>query len=900
MERTRGSLINLNYRTENKKKRRFRVIAWFVLIWYSFSVLTRPVLYAAIYTGGSGSGSGYGQGVPTATVYTLSFTTSLTSTAAGQVFATQPVVSILDRNSTVVDPATECTITISISNNPSGGTLGGTAAMTSVAGVANFSGKGLYIDKAGNLYTLSAAASAGTCGSSVASATSSSFNIQVGEYTVRSELSYDASANAYRIRSWLEQGGAIVSSTSWGSSDITLTIYDETGTALAGGNAPAYSSIINNNIFVHTWTVPSGGEGDVFTGTVSIKYPAGSSTSYSAGTTLNTATSGGIDTVSTDTALIKGYTDTLETSVATLQTDVTSIKTATGVGQAQTVYEKVGDILTSVNKANWDDLKVMSEANINWDDTQTMSSKKINWDDIKTLSDANISWSELSSFTVAGINWSDFVAMTTGGVNWTDIGALSVQNINWADLQALGDANVNWSDFQVLADANINWLDFQTLADANINWSDFQILADKNINWDDIKVLADANINWADLQVLLDQNVNWTDIQFMLDANVNWDDMAYMAGAGVNWDETINWDNLKQLTTARVNWQDLQVFSDANINWGDLQVLSESNVNWNDFQVLSDANVNWTDLAVMGDANVNWQDLAFMGGAGMNWTDVSGQTTSHINWSEIAGMTAVKINWSGIKTLSDAIDGTGGILDDISAIKESVGSLDTESINELTDALEGINADTITTMSRKIDELKVLFGVSTDLATSTSIFGRVAKVQSQMDGLEKKLGTGNETVLSGLAALKASTSNIDGVAANIKTEVDNLRTQLLGNNKSNTESVAQGIANLKELMADLRSKSDAIARDSSMTQKMISEVINSLVRATNESAKSFGFVGKDIQELHEVQTQNRAIVEGKLDEVKSYLLAIKNATDPSSHLQEEGAPAQAVVTAWME
>ena len=148
---------------------------------------------AAIYTGGSGAGWGYAQGnscmyyggsgsgysvvsmasdVPVG--YTaatqLAFTTSPPNSYAGAAFGTQPVVAVQDTYGNTVLSAAN-TVTLSINNDPAGGsTLGGTTAMAAVAGVANFSGKGVYVSRAASGYALSAAASGLT------SAASSLFN----------------------------------------------------------------------------------------------------------------------------------------------------------------------------------------------------------------------------------------------------------------------------------------------------------------------------------------------------------------------------------------------------------------------------------------------------------------------------------------------------------------------------------------------------------------------------------------------------------------------------------------------------------------------------------------------------------------------------------------------------
>ena len=86
---------------------------------------------------------------------------------AGDVFGTQPVVTIQDAGGNTVTTNTS-TVSLAIGTNPAGGTLSGCTG-TTTAGVATFTG--CKIDKPGNGYTLSA-----TDGT-LQPATSSAFNI---------------------------------------------------------------------------------------------------------------------------------------------------------------------------------------------------------------------------------------------------------------------------------------------------------------------------------------------------------------------------------------------------------------------------------------------------------------------------------------------------------------------------------------------------------------------------------------------------------------------------------------------------------------------------------------------------------------------------------------------------
>jgi len=83
------------------------------------------------------------------------------STVAGVAFATQPVVTIWDAFSNTVTTATS-NVVLTLTTGT--GVLGGTANMSAVAGVADFAGKGLNIDKVGADKVLTATVSGLTVG----------------------------------------------------------------------------------------------------------------------------------------------------------------------------------------------------------------------------------------------------------------------------------------------------------------------------------------------------------------------------------------------------------------------------------------------------------------------------------------------------------------------------------------------------------------------------------------------------------------------------------------------------------------------------------------------------------------------------------------------------------------
>ena len=105
--------------------------------------------------------------------YRLAFTTTPGTTVAGDRFANQPVVTLLDAggNTATVAPGSSDTVGLAIGNNPGGGALSG-CTETTTAGIANFTG--CSIGTPGAPYTLVAT---DTTNPAVLSATSGGFNI---------------------------------------------------------------------------------------------------------------------------------------------------------------------------------------------------------------------------------------------------------------------------------------------------------------------------------------------------------------------------------------------------------------------------------------------------------------------------------------------------------------------------------------------------------------------------------------------------------------------------------------------------------------------------------------------------------------------------------------------------
>ncbi|MFH1360041.1 MAG: LamG domain-containing protein [Candidatus Omnitrophota bacterium] len=518
-------------------------------------------------------------------------------------FAPQPIITLYNDNPETISIGTwsDDSMSFTILNNPANGTLvdagavctSGTCSMNLVDGVADFTGDGINIDNPGVNYSLRATLSTDTS----ITCDSNTFYIFYNPggtdiYEIKGYLIYEDTAGAFNVISWLEKNGV---PQDLSGCSATLDIVDPNTLAVTTGCSGSCNdkSMTYRNLDV-----------DVFS--YSGWTPADEDYTYFAQPTITCTTAYG-------------------------GSFALNVSAAKQIGQildyATDINTQVAAIYTEIDKANWDDIQIMTKKGINWTDMAVLTTK--------------------------GVNWTDLNVLTTEGINWTDIEELTLGGINWDDIAEMSDAGVNWDDLYDLTTAGVNWTDIYTMSEKGINWADIDVMSDKGINWADIDVLSDAGINWADLDVLSDAGINWEDLEYMSEAAVNWYDLAYMTGSGVNWTEQVNWDNLAELTTAGVNWNDLDLMSDAGLNWYDLEIMTKASVNWADWQVLSGAGINWADLDVMSDAGINWADIDVLSDKGINWTSINDMSDAGINWADLDVLSDTGINWADIDVLSD-------------------------------------------------------------------------------------------------------------------------------------------------------------------------------------------------------------------------------------------------------
>ena len=129
------------------------------------------------------------------------FTTQPPNSTAAVAFYPQPVVTIRDSNGNTVTTGPDATATITLTLQSGTGTLSGTTSMAAVAGVANFTGKGLSINLAGSK-TLRATKAATTASGGTPAATVDSATFTISNGSTHAE-----------VQTGTTEGGAVTSVT---------------------------------------------------------------------------------------------------------------------------------------------------------------------------------------------------------------------------------------------------------------------------------------------------------------------------------------------------------------------------------------------------------------------------------------------------------------------------------------------------------------------------------------------------------------------------------------------------------------------------------------------------------------------------------------------------------------
>jgi hypothetical protein len=205
-------------------------------------------------------------------------------------------------------------------------------------------------------------------------------------YRVMAELLYDGSD--YYVAAWLEDTrlGTILSLTD-GNSNLSYEIRTASGSQVGGtygtGATPDADGVYRSNQWNPSPVTSS------FFGTVTITYLG---RDYVRDFVFTPVLGEGLSTIGADIQSVGSQLTDVEIKVDNLQTDITNIGGDTdelldrvGDPGASDLWTRISEIRTEIVKANWDDIEVMSKANVNWSDIRVMTISTIDWADLAEM-----------------------------------------------------------------------------------------------------------------------------------------------------------------------------------------------------------------------------------------------------------------------------------------------------------------------------------------------------------------------------------------------------------------------------------------------------------------------------------------------------------------------------------
>jgi hypothetical protein len=182
-------------------------------------------------------------------------------------------VEIRDANDQLVSTATN-RVTLALSNNPSEAELGGDYSKNAVNGVADFTGNGLYLSVAGDMFTLQASSPG------LPSVTSDAFTIVPHHSYPEAGLTF--SGGSYTINAWFEDS-------------VTRAVLTNTTACSISGTSGLGSCNCASNVCSASWSPAS----DFGSYLVSITI-TNNGTGFTRNFTFNPASVGGIYSLNSD------------------------------------------------------------------------------------------------------------------------------------------------------------------------------------------------------------------------------------------------------------------------------------------------------------------------------------------------------------------------------------------------------------------------------------------------------------------------------------------------------------------------------------------------------------------------------------------------------------------------
>lgn len=244
----------------------------------------------------------------------------------------------------------------------------------------------------------------------------------------------------------------------------------------------------------------------------------------------------------------------------------------------------------------------------------------------------------------------------------------------------------------------------------------------------------------------------------------------------------------------------------------------------------------------MSSAGINWTDIQVLSTEGVNWTDIQLLSDAGINWTDLQSMTESSVNWDDLA----AMTGSGISFTSLSGMTTS--NINWSGIGSL--SASGIDWTSIASVGGEVSSI---------LSLATDVESSVASILGVVEDLEERLG-----------------------------------------GEGSTETLFGKVGGLEEILEQVQDLAANIADETEESNEKARQLINTLVDMANQSSKAFGFIGEEITKLSEQERSDMKKVQSKLEEIKTYVVAVKEATDARDQLENEQTVEKAVVKAWLE
>jgi len=232
--------------------------------------------------------------------------------------------------------------------------------------------------------------------------------------------------------------------------------------------------------------------------------------------------------------------------------------------------------------------------------------------------------------------------------------------------------------------------------------------------------------------------------------------------------------------------------------------------------------------------------------------------------------------------------------EEVQAIADVIGSIDDV---ETAETVFG-QFKAIAGMLDTLDTLEEVIGASGDLSDSGTLFGTINDIESYVSLIGSISDTDDAGTLFGRIGQASDTGSSDTLFGKINSAktyandayslIQEVRDDIGAENGE--FSIYEYIAKMNDIIDGLKNTTEEIMFTKDNAEDMTKQIVDSMVNAVNESAKSLGLKIETVKALQEEDLGDNELLKNKMREVKEMLDIIARSKDGDG----------VVVTSWFE